>query len=208
LTNNDFRYTIPDWSWKLSYQESFQKHQGILVLATPGYVHIFMADAEAIQQVTSRREAFPKLLKDYKNLDIFGRSVVSTEGADWKEHRRVLAPAFNEKNNALVFAESANQARIMISRWLALGDATINEVPVDTMRAALHMISRIGFGVNLQWPGEEQHENQGTKKTTHGSKSQENRTMSFQDALGGFLENFFLAVLTPKWLLSKQHEKN
>lgn len=174
------------------------------MVATPGDITVSVANAEAIRQVTSRRDAFPKNLVNYKILDIFGRSVLTTEGAEWKDHRKVMAPGFNEKNNVLVFAESARQAQSMIKKWLAMGGTTINDVPTDTMRLTLHIITRIGFGVSLLWPGEKPVGVQSVRDAELSSnEAPEGHTMSFENALSELLEYLFLVLMVPQWLLSK-----
>lgn len=99
---------------------------------SPGGIHVWLANAEAIRQVTSRREAFPKPLESYKPLDIYGRNVVSTEGVEWKFHRKITSSGFNEKNNVLVFEEACKQAQGMLRKWTGengLGNVTLKEVP-------------------------------------------------------------------------------
>jgi len=165
---------------------------------------IFLANAEAIHQITARREAFPKQLEHYKILDIFGRNILSTEGADWKQHRKVTAPGFNEKNNVLVFAESTKQTRGMLRKWLDEGDITHEDLPTDTMRLTLHVITKIGFGVSLLWPGEKLSGNQSVRDAELSSSDPpEGHTMSFEHALTELLEYLILILLAPKWLLSK-----
>lgn len=165
---------------------------------------IFLANAEAIHQITARREAFPKTLQSYKVLDIFGRNILSTEGAEWKEHRKVSAPGFNEKNNLLVFAEATKQTRGMIRKWMDAGDVTQKDVPTDTMRLALHIITKIGFGVSLLWPGEKPTGNQSVRDAELSSNEPpEGHTMSFEQALTDLLEYLIIILLAPKWLLSK-----
>jgi cytochrome P450 len=77
-----------------------------------------VANAETIHQVTAKREAFPKPLETYRILDIFGRNVMTIERGEWKQHRKVSSPNFNQKNNALVFAEACRQAQRTLREWM------------------------------------------------------------------------------------------
>lgn len=198
------RYCRSNWTWELLHQGGFKEHGDILVIVYPSMTLIFLANAEAIHQITARREAFPKTLESYKILDIFGRNILSTEGAEWKEHRKVSAPGFNEKNNVLVFAESTRQTRGMLKKWLDAGDITHEDVPTDTMRLTLHIITKIGFGVSLLWPGEKPTGKQSVRDAElSSSEPPEGHTMSFERALTDLLEYLFLILLVPKWLLSK-----
>lgn len=202
LTEVD-RYVRVDWTWELLY-DGFKKYGEILVIVSPSGLSVYLANAEAIRQVAARREAFPKNLDDYEVMNVFGRSILSTEGGEWKEHRRVTAPGFNEKNNVLVFSEATRQAQSMIKKWLAEEGKTISEVPKDTMRLTLHIITSIGFGVSLLWPGEEPTDLKNMKNAALSSnKPPPGHTMSSEDSLSELLENLFLVLLIPVWLLRK-----
>lgn len=172
------------------------------MLVSPGACQVYLANAEAIRQVTARREAFPKPLQSYKILEIFGRNILSTEGAEWKIHRKISSPSFNELNNVLVFGESAKQAKGMINQWMTMKDATITELPADTMRLTLHTISSVGFGVRLLWPGEAPSGHQSIQDAElSGQEPAEGHTMSFEHALSTLLEYLILVLLLPTWLL-------
>jgi cytochrome P450 len=56
----------------------------------------------AINQMTARRNDFLKPVEIYGIADIFGRSMLSSEGDEWKRHMKIVAPAFSEKSSALV----------------------------------------------------------------------------------------------------------
>ena len=49
-----------------------------------------------LQEVASSRARFPKPVKLYQVLMIFGRNIVASEGEEWKRYRTVTAPAFSE----------------------------------------------------------------------------------------------------------------
>jgi cytochrome P450 len=202
----EYSYLMPEWVWELLY-EPFEKRGDVFLSVSPGSINVWLANAEAIHQVTSRREAFPKPLESYRILEIFGRNLISTEGGEWKQHRKITSPGFNEKNNVLVFAESCRQAQGMLRKWTEQaksGNLTLEEVPTDTMRLTLHIISRIGFGVRLLWPGETPGEKESSMDGVYSSNTPPaGHTMSFEHALDTLLENLLWVLLTPKWLLSE-----
>ena len=192
--------------WNLLF-EPFKKHGDIFLTVCPGRIYIWSANAEANLQICSRREAFPKALESYAILEIFGRNIITTEGIQWKQHRKVSAPTFNEKNNALVFAEACSQAQGMLKNWLSgdkSGSKTIKEVQEDTLRLTLYIISSIGFGVRLLWPGQKPVEKPSAKDAVYSSNEPpEGHTMSFEDALTVMLDRMIMVLIIPKWLLSK-----
>lgn len=75
---------------------------------------LHVADAEAIAQITTRRNDFPKPIGMYSSIDLFGKNVVSTEGAFWRHHRKITSPPFTEKNNHLVSKQLGRMVSVAI----------------------------------------------------------------------------------------------
>ncbi|KAL5348552.1 hypothetical protein ACLOAV_005968 [Pseudogymnoascus australis] len=198
-------FLSPDWSWNELYKAHSDLGSDIFITVTPVKNMIWIADADVIHQITTRQAAFPKPIKDYKVLDIYGRNVVTTEGPEWRMHRKATAPGFNEKNNSLVFTESVAQAQGMIRKWMdgsETSSRTLNDVPADSMRVALHIISAMGFGVRLLWPGDVPSTEDKDSGLIHmADKPVGEHTMSFEKALASVLDDIFVLMLTPRWLL-------
>ncbi|KFZ17158.1 hypothetical protein V502_04723 [Pseudogymnoascus sp. VKM F-4520 (FW-2644)] len=198
-------FLSPDWSWNELYEAHRELGTDTFITVSPVKNMMWTADASVIHQITSRQVAFPKPIKDYKVLDIYGRNVVTTEGPEWRMHRKATAPGFNEKNNSLVFTESVAQAQGMIRKWMDGSDKssrTLNDIPADCMRVALHIISAMGFGVRLLWPGDVPNSEDKDSGLIHmGDKPVGGHTMSFEKALVTVLDDIFVLMLTPKWLL-------
>ena len=204
-----------EWGWIQRY-ELFRKlgTDTFLTVApgTPGTM-LWTADANVISQITTRRNDFPKPIHMYGSVDIFGKNVVSTEGQVWRHHRKVVSPPFTEKNNHLVWSETLVQAQDMLQSWLgAAGNQkeTVMTVSDDAMRLSLHVISRAGFGVQLQWPGigENSKVKIGMEQKTSQEKDTTNdldagHTLNYTDALQALLHNLLWVMLLPRFLLSK-----
>ncbi|KAJ6263391.1 hypothetical protein Dda_1954 [Drechslerella dactyloides] len=191
---------IPEWTLQHGYG-LFRKFGDTFMTVTPANCHIWIADRHVISQVSSRREDFPKPAWMYRTVNIFGRNVVTTEGAEWRLHRKITAPSFGDRNNSLVFKETIRQGLQMLRKWTGddgAGNITIKDVLGDTMRLSLHVISGAGFGVPLQWPGTAE-----DAEIIHpvGSNSLNRHSLSFKDALAGLLHNLWLVLIFPKWLL-------
>jgi cytochrome P450 len=200
------RISTPDWCWVKLF-DPFEKYGDVFISVSPSRNIVWTASAEAIQQITQHRDTFPKPLESYAILDLYGRNIVTTEGAEWKKHRKVISPGLNEKNNALVFKESITQTQGMLRRWTGLdgrGNVTLTDVPRDSMRVTLHVITKVGFGVGLSWPGEER--NQADEKSTIDYASSEvpnGFTMTFEHSLVTLLDSLLWVLIFPGWLLSK-----
>jgi hypothetical protein len=63
----------------MSGHEPFKKMgMDVFIVASPTRNTVYVADAEAVNQITSRRNDFPKPLEMYGSLDIYGKNLVST----------------------------------------------------------------------------------------------------------------------------------
>lgn len=186
----------------------------LLVSSQPNGNSLFVNDASLIHQITSSREKFSKKTSDYRVLNAFGRNIVTTEGAEWRRHRKAMAPGFNESNNRLVFHETIMQCEGMIGHWMTGGKTgeegeyisskPIESLPDDTMRITLHIITAIGFGVRLLWPGvKAKGERDDSGLITYPDEPQNGHTMAFQASIKEVLEKIFLLLIFPMWGLSR-----
>ncbi|OLN85601.1 Steroid 17-alpha-hydroxylase/17,20 lyase [Colletotrichum chlorophyti] len=195
---------LPNWSYNLNHQP-FARLGETFMIISPYQILVVTDSAEAIHQITQQREKFPKLIESYAILKQFGDNVLTTEGAAWRMHRKVTSATFNEKNAALVFAESIKQAQSMTQTWLSPdGKArqTIETLDHDTMRLALNIISYVGFGMRLLWPGQTLPEGTDPKLIKYSSlEAPPGHTMSFVDAIAEMLEHILVLLLIPRSIL-------
>lgn len=194
-----------EWSNRLKREPFDYFKSDAFLIVSPQRISLFVADPEAISQITTRRNDFPKPIQFYHSVDIYGKNVVSTEGQVWRHHRKITSPPFTEKNNHMVWTESLHQARSMVESWLSPKEKVskpVSDIGAAAMRLSLHIISRAGFGVRLLWPHEE------TKSGGKAGNVPEGHTMTYKDALSSLLENIIQAFLLPGWLLSKFHRYN
>jgi len=195
-----------DWGWARRYEPFKTFGSDTFITVSPERNVLYTADPDVINQITTRRNDFPKALEVYESLKIYGNNVVTSEGQLWRHHRKIVSPPFTEKNNHLVWNETLDQTRAMVSSWLD-GGPTIYTVADDAMRLSLHVISRAGFGVHLQWPGQEKAHENGHAEGENGTSSAaipEGHEMSYTDALGSILHNILTLLITPRFLLSEQ----
>ncbi|KAI1635091.1 cytochrome P450 [Biscogniauxia mediterranea] len=193
-----------DWHYNENHKLFAKLGDGFIVVA-PDKLTIFIENAEAIHQITSKREAFPKPLEAYAILGQYGDNVVTLEGAAWRMHRKVVSASFNEKNNALVFKESIRQTQGLIDLWLGpdgLGDKTFNTLEKDTASLMLNIIANIGFGLKILWPGQQFPPDADPRLAKYATQdAPEGHSMSFVNALARTLDYLILLLIAPKWLL-------
>jgi len=195
---------IPNWTYNLLHGP-FARFGETFLVVSPFEIVIVTDSAEAIRQVTQRREQFPKMIETYAILRQFGDNVLTTEGVMWRVHRKVTSASFNERNAALVFAESIRQTESLCDMWLGpdgKGNKTIDTIDHDTMRLALNIIGYVGFGLRLLWPGQSLPATADPKLKKYSSlEAPEGYTMSFTDAVAVMLDKILLLLLVPAWLL-------
>ena len=201
------------WTWE--HQHSIYKYLGTdtFMVVTPGGNLLWTADPQVIRQMTARRNDFPKPIKMYRLIDLYGRNVVSTEGQVWRNHRKITGPPFTEKNNHVVWIESIRQTEAMLKACTGLDgeeSRTIERVRDYSMRLSLHVISYAGFGKRLSWPGakEGRHEHKNSIKDAQGGNTSDGEmstghTMTHAEALEVLLRYLFLVILIPRPILSK-----
>ncbi len=160
-------------------------------------------------QMMTRRNEFQKPIELYGIVDLFGKSVLTEDGANWKRHRRIVAPAFSEKSNALVWRESLTQAVSMLKFWSKLeGNAPANIKVKDTARETalmtLYVISGAGFGVRQVWDGESE-QTLGTKVVPgfNTARLSGNHKLAFKDAINTLLHGIIWVGIFPLWVLSE-----
>ncbi|KAI1353368.1 cytochrome P450 [Xylaria sp. FL0043] len=192
-----------NWQFRKGW-EPFAKMGENILIATPFTLTMHSADPEVIHQITTRREDFPKPLEYYGTLSMFGRNVVTTEGALWRMHRKVTAPSFNEQNSALVFRDAIGQAQGMTDYWLRMQkDGSFTTVEHDTMMLALNIISYVGFGLRLVWPGQSLPADADSRTARYASfDPPEGHTLTFAESIGGLLEQLLVLLLTPRIIMN------
>lgn len=200
-----------EWGWNRRY-EPFQRFgSDTFITVSPERNVLYTADADVVAQMTARRNDFPKPLEVYESIRLYGNNVVTSEGQLWRHHRKITSPPFTEKNNHLVWTETLNQSQAMLNSWLGSqteGSKTIYTIAGDAMRLSLHVISKAGFGVRLQWPGNERSQTNGSLKEENdevrsSSGLTHNHTMSYTDALGCLIHNVIWILILPRFLLSE-----
>jgi len=93
---------FPPRGWLSHYAQKFSIYasDGSTVLSSVvlwgARTMYWLADAEALRIVTSDRHTFRKEVEAYGVLNIYGKSVLTTENDEWRRHLAVVGPSFNE----------------------------------------------------------------------------------------------------------------
>lgn len=189
-----------NWPWNLRHAPFAKMGTDTFLTVAPGGIILQTADADVIAQVTTRWTDFPKPTHLYGSVNIYGKNIVSSEGAAWRHHRKLTSPSFGEKINQLVWRETLDQSQAMLESWVGPKGSgkTIDRIGADTMQLSMNVISRAGLSQKLEWPkGTEDSEVTGKKTLPNG------HTMSFTQSLRYLLDHLLLVMLVPRWVLSR-----
>ena len=137
----------------------------------------------------TRKADFVKPIRIYTILQFFGENVVTSEGIDYKRHRKRVAPRFGEKNNLLVFDQTKANVQAMFDNWKNAYSTETDGYLVDTnnemMKLALHVISSAAFGSKLDWEGDDK------------EVLKKNHKLSFKTTVEEVIEGLRLKILLP-----------
>jgi hypothetical protein len=206
LNSNFDRLMDKGLSWKkLRFAEEI--YGDTFLLVSPFICYLKTSNAELNTQITSRRFDFVKPVKNYGVVDIFGHSILTAEGDEWKRHKKIVGPSFSEKSNKMVFEESLRQANGMLEMWGRVEGNTVQDLKVEDLGGAtatlsLHVICAAGFGVPQLWPGESEDKLEGKGLPGYsGNELMANHTMSLKDGLKTVLKNiYWFAPFSPRQL--------
>ncbi|PWY71436.1 cytochrome P450 monooxygenase [Aspergillus eucalypticola CBS 122712] len=159
-------YCLPRWVGDILYDNvgtyrwivrdrQVKRYGKLYMLVNPDAVFLNVADASVVSQIVNARQDFPKPVRLYKILDMYGPNVVTCEDKEWSHHRRYTATTFHEKNNALVWVESIQQTQDMIEQWAEASPLDSTRGPGftaectrdDIHKLTLNVLSGAGFGV-------------------------------------------------------------
>ncbi|KAI0349208.1 cytochrome P450 [Trametes cingulata] len=151
-------------------------------------VTLYLADPAVIKDVIGARARFPKPMGPYRILLAFGPNLVASEGEEWKRQRRLVAPAFSEKNNRLVWDETVRILYDLFDNvWGKQNTVVVDNITDLTVPITLLVIGVAGFGRRITW--------------NEDAVAPAGHKMTFKDALNIVSRNLFLQILFPRWLL-------
>ncbi|KAH6701999.1 cytochrome P450 monooxygenase-like protein [Leptodontidium sp. MPI-SDFR-AT-0119] len=204
------------WLWLIDRQVSWSlprvaegKYGDTYLVVTPFIIYLKTSNAELGTQITTRKTDFLKPVERYKIVDLFGKSILTQEGQEWKRHRKIVGPSFSEKSNRLVFEESVRQAEGMMNLWAekkgnTSGRMTVGNTAEDSATLSLHVICAAGFGVPTLWPNEGEEKLGGRGIPGFSDKTLSGRhELSFQEGLTHLLRYLIWFVIFPPWVLKK-----
>jgi len=112
----------------------------------------------SLQEVALNRPGFPKPTKLYGTLSLFSRNIIVSEHDESRGHRKVASPAFNERNNVLVFQETTRSVLNLFQMWKEQGKDDVVSIPdmTNITFEAVQVIASAAFGYSITWKDDAQ----------------------------------------------------
>ncbi|KAL8898399.1 MAG: hypothetical protein Q9207_006722 [Kuettlingeria erythrocarpa] len=183
------RFIIKDWSWE-DKRIVHDELGDVFLCVSPEGIICYSADAAMGWDVMNRRNDFTKPPDKYKLLEPYGPNVATAEGADYRFHVRITAPPFGDMSGAndLVWDETLKQTKILGEAWAS---NVPRELDMDVNALTLAVISKAGFGKQVDWMSNTQHE----------LSLPQGHRMSFLKAISDTTTHMLAILVAPAWLL-------
>ncbi|KAL0574637.1 hypothetical protein V5O48_007333 [Marasmius crinis-equi] len=117
-----------------------------------GVPYIYTSNLDVAKQILSTSQSV-KGTETTVSVTLYGPNVLSTDGDEWRKHRRIMAPAFSNTLYQLVWDESLKTYRDMVSAdgWLDRKTVDITELQKNTFKFALIVLGTCAFGFDFDW---------------------------------------------------------
>ncbi len=113
--------------------------------------YLAFAPAMVEQVLRSSMRSFNRQTPVYQTLTRFlGKGILTSEGEEWRKHRRVVQPAFHRRRLGSFAGAMVRLADEAIDRW----DQTI-DVGAEMMRLTLSVVGETLFGTDMRWMASE-----------------------------------------------------
>ncbi|KAI0338633.1 cytochrome P450 [Trametopsis cervina] len=176
------------WEWR---ETNYLNHSRDIISMVPtlfGRPALYIATVAAMKAFLEdeRRIAMEKPPELVASLTHWGDNVIAASGNAWKRYRRIVSPAFNANTYQLVARESSALYDEMVAAERWKNHIVIDDINKITMRFALIIICRCGFGHPMQWKGAEDGD----------------AVMGFPEALSIVSDTAIARLVLPSWAYS------
>ncbi|KAI9692683.1 MAG: hypothetical protein M1820_009477 [Bogoriella megaspora] len=178
-------------AWKIGYKPFEEAGSDNVILATPNGNILWTADDTVIHQLFTLHPKIDQPIELVKFFEIWGPTISSVGGDEWKAHRKAVSAGFGGAMNARVWQESQRQTESLGAYWLE-NDTLIPDIRKWTSKLALHVISSGFFNKRLDW------RDQGTAKEIPSGHE-----WTFDKALFTMLDRLAIIFMTPRIVLSR-----
>ena len=153
---------------------------------------LWTCDNAVIHQLFTLHPKVEQPIELVKFYDLWGPTISSVSGEEWKAHRRAVSAGFGNAMNKIVWEEAQHQTETLATHWIAKEGSVIPIIRSWTSTLALHVISSGFFGKRLEW------DDYGTSTALPPGHQ-----LTFDKALFTMLGRLATVFMTPRVLLGK-----
>ncbi|KAH7916826.1 hypothetical protein BV22DRAFT_1042520, partial [Leucogyrophana mollusca] len=147
----------PGMTWQWEWRNQVYRRYGSETIAMLPFLFgrpsLYTSSLETARQMLSTKSPFEKAPDATAAVLQYGTNIFAANGNEWRRHRRIIGPAFNNEIYASVWQETASTYYEMTADegW---NGKTIVDIPALrplTSKFALIILSRCGFGNPFPW---------------------------------------------------------
>ncbi|KAJ7131741.1 cytochrome P450 [Mycena crocata] len=178
----------PGLNWQWQWRNQLYSKYGVHTMSALPYLNgtpsFYTRSLDVARQVVATKGQFAKADDTTQGMLLWGRNLLTENGAEWSRHRRIMSPAFNPEIYSRVWDETASLYTEMMQGegWVEKRELTIDAINNITTKVALIIISRCGFGQPVAW------------NTPDGSG------MPFAEALAWVSSSSIARLIIPRWM--------
>ncbi|KAH6603406.1 Cytochrome P450 2J3 [Trichoderma cornu-damae] len=177
--------------WKAGYGPFEEVDSDTFMLATPNGNVLWSCDPAVIKALFTQPDKSQMPTEMMAFFDLWGPTLSTTEGAAWRESRRIISSGFNPSTNQSVWEETRRQCGMILQRWA--DDGGVVKVMKDwTAPLALHVISAVFFDKKIDW----------SRESEKPENLPPNHKLRYETALFTVLDKLAILAVTPKWVLN------
>lgn len=152
---------MPAWNTTLKrpfyYKNDYKKYRAEAIHIVPllaGDPSVQCGSMEMGRQIVNDVKSFVKP-EGTTALSFMGENVATTEGSDWRRHRKVTSPAFDTRVYMDVWRVTSDLYKQMVAspEWKSGDEHFFENFMSFTTRFALLVIAACGFNMVLPWDG-------------------------------------------------------
>ena len=178
--------------WKTGHQPFADAGSDTFILATPNGNILWTCDNAVIDQLFKMHPKIEQPIQLVKFYDLWGPTISSVSGDEWKAHRRAVSAGFGNAMNKIVWDEAQHQAETLAIHWIEKEDSVVPVIRSWTSTLALHVILSGFFNKRLEWD-----DYQSSAAVPSGHR------LTLDKALFTMLSHLATIFMTPRTLLGK-----
>lgn len=121
------------------------------ILATPSGNMLWSSDNAIIRDLFTQHPQVDAPVEFLKFWNVYGPTIGSVQGSEWKAHRRAVTAGFGPVMNQTVWKETKHQTETLATHWIEKHQAVIPVVRYWSSRLALNIICSGFFGMKVEW---------------------------------------------------------